>query len=177
MLPRTGRRLMCATAIAGLLTAGVGACGGGSGARSTTSTAAELTKSQLVAQGDAICKDARDRFAELQGSPPTTPEETATFTQKLIDITESEVSQLRDLNAPAAVKPALDRYLSAMDENVGVLKEALKAAQQSDATAYANAQAKAVKGQVKRLQYAQAVGFKECSRPAGTAPPSPGSRR
>jgi hypothetical protein len=151
----------------GLIAAGVGACGGGDGSSSTTSTAAELTKSQLVAQGDAICKDAHDRFVELQGSPPTTPEESASFTQKLIDITESEVTQLRALNPPASVKPALGK-------NVDVLRQGLKAAQQSDATAYAQAQAKAVKGQVKRLQYAQAVGFKECSVPAGTAPSGSG---
>jgi len=173
MFARTGWRLIWATAITALSVAGLGACGGG-GSNSTTSTAAELTKSQLIAQGDAICKDAHDRFAELQGSPPTTPEETATFTQHLIDITENEVSQLRALNAPTNVKPALDRYLQSMDKNVGILRQGLKAAQQSDATAYAQAQAKAVQGQVKRLQYAQAVGFKECSRPAGTAPSGSG---
>jgi hypothetical protein len=173
MSVRTGLRVVCAAAIAGLVVAGVAACGSGSGS-STTSTAAELTKSQLIAQGDAICKDARERFAELQGSPPSTPAESATFTQHLIDITESEVSQLRALNPPADVKPSLDRYLKSLEENVDVLKQGLKAAQQSDATAYANAQAKAVKGQVKRLQYAQAVGFKECSVPAGTAPSGSG---
>jgi hypothetical protein len=173
MCARTGRRLSCAAAIAALVVSAVAACGGG-GSSSTTSTAAELTKSQLVAQGDAICKDARDRFAALQGSPPTTPEETATFTQHLIDITTSEVDQLRALKPPASVKPSLDRYLKSLDANVDVLKEGLKAAQQSDATAYAKAQAKAVKGQVKRLQYARAVGFKECSVPAGTAPSGSG---
>jgi hypothetical protein len=123
----------------------------------------------LVAQGDAICKEARDRFAQLQGNPPTTPEETATFTQRLIDITETEVEQLRALNPPASVKAALDDYLKALDKNIAVLRQGLAAAQQSDATAYAKAQAKAVKGQVERLQLAQAVGFNECSRPAGTA--------
>jgi len=84
------------------------------------------------------------------------------------------VAQLRVLNPPASVKPALDSYLKSLDKNVDVLKQGLKAAQQSDATAYAQAQAKAVKGQVKRLQYAQAVGFKECSVPAGTAPSGSG---
>ncbi|HKH14778.1 MAG TPA: hypothetical protein VKA47_09000 [Solirubrobacterales bacterium] len=161
-------------ALATLLIALLAGCGGG-GTSSTTSTGGEeLSKSELIAKGDAICKDAHDRFAELQGSPPTTPEESATFTQGLIDITESEISQLRALNAPASVKPALDNYLKALDKNVAVLKQGLAAAQNSDATAYAKAQAKAVKDQVERLQLAQAVGFKECSRPAGTAPSSTG---
>lgn len=170
---RTGLRVIWATALAALLAAGVGACGGGGGT-ATTSTATKLTKSQLIAQGDAICKDARARFAQLQGSPPTTPEETATFTQHLIAITQNEVSRLRALSPPPSVKPSLDRYLKSLDENVGVLEQGLKAAQQSDATAYAKAQAKAVQDQVKRLQYAQAVGFKECSVPAGTAPTGSG---
>jgi hypothetical protein len=173
MPARTGRRLTCVAAAGALVAAALAGCGGG-GSSSTTSTAAELTKSELIAKGDAICQDARARFAELQGSPPTTPEETATFTRQLIDITENEVSQLRALDAPSDVKPALDQYLQAMDENVDVLKQGLKAAQQSDATAYAQAQAKAVQDQVKRLQFAQAVGFKECSRPAGTAPSGSG---
>jgi hypothetical protein len=165
-----GMRMMYAASAACLLVFLAG-CGGGGSDSTTTSTTGgeELTKSELIARGDAICKDAHDRFAELQGSPPTTPEETATFTQQLLDITETEVSQLRALNAPASVKPALDDYLKALDRNIAVLKEGLAAAQQSDATAYAKAQAKAVKDQVERLQLAQAVGFKECSRPAGTA--------
>jgi hypothetical protein len=168
-----GMRIMC-VALATLLIALLAGCGGG-GSSSTSSTGGEeLTKSELIAKGDAICKDAHDRFAELQGAPPTTAEETATFTQQLIDITETEVSQLRALTAPASVKPALDDYLKALDKNVAVLEEGLAAAQNSDATAYADAQAKAVKDQVDRLQLAQAVGFKECSRPAGTGPSSTG---
>jgi hypothetical protein len=167
------RRITCAVlgiSVAALLAA----CGGGGSDTTSTTGGEELSKSQLIAQGDAICKDAHDRFAELQGSPPTTPEETATFTQRLIDITATEVDQLRALNPPASVKPALDDYLNALDQNIAVLKQGLAAAQQSDATAYAKAQAKAVKDQVERLQLAQAVGFKECSRPAGTAPSSAG---
>lgn len=169
-----GMRITC-VALSTLLLALLAGCGGGGDSSSTSSTAGEeLTKSELIAKGDAICKDARDRFAELQGSLPTTAEETATFTQRLIDITESEINQLRALGAPASVKPALDDYLKAMDKNVEVLKEGLAAAQRSDATAYAKAQAKAVKDQVERLQLAQSVGFKECSRPAGTVPSSAG---
>jgi hypothetical protein len=171
-----GMRIRC-VALATLLAALLAGCGGGasSSTSSTSSTGGEeLSKSELVAKGDAICKDAHDRFAELQGSLPTTPEETATFTQRLIDITETEISQLRDLEPPSSVKPALDDYLKALDKNVAILKEGLAAAQRSDATAYAKAQAKAVKDQVERLQLAQAVGFEECSRPAGTAPSSTG---
>ncbi len=164
-----GMRIVGA-ALASLLVAAVAGCGGGGSTGTTGTGGEELSKAELVAKGDAICKDAHDRFAALQGSPPTTAEETATFTQKLLDITNSELRQLRALDAPASVKPALDSYLKALDRNVAVLEQGLEAAQNSDATAYAKAQAKAVKDQVERLRLAQAVGFKECSRPAATAP-------
>jgi hypothetical protein len=173
MYATTARRLTCAAAIGALSVAGVSACGGG-GSSSTTSTAAELTKAQLITQGDAICKEAHDRFAELQGSPPTTSEEAATFAQQVVDINESEVSQLGALNAPASVRPVLDGYLKARDKQLALLKQGLAAARQSDALAYRAAQAKVAAGQVQRLQLAQSVGFKECSRPAGIAPGSTG---
>ena len=151
-------------------------CGGG-GSEGSTSTAASdepLTKQELIARGDSICADASDQFQELRQSPPTTAEGAAELTQKLIDIQQSELSRLRDLSAPAPLRSSLDDYLNALERNIAVLQQGLRAAQQNDAAAYAKAQAKTVREQVERLQLARAVGFKECSRPAGTAPGNAG---
>jgi hypothetical protein len=154
--------------IAALL-AGLAGCGGGNG--DTTSVAeGQLSKSELVDQGDAICKEASDQFAQARKDLPTTAEESATFTERLIEITETEVSQLRALDAPASLEPAMKRYLAALEANIATLREGLAAAQQNDATGYAEAQAKAVEGQVERLRLAQAVGFRTCSRPVGSGP-------
>jgi hypothetical protein len=154
--------------IAALL-AGLAGCGGGNG--DTTSVAeGQLSKSELVDQGDAICKEASDQFAQARKDLPTTAEESATFTERLIEITETEVSQLRALDAPASLEPAMKRYLAALEANIATLREGLAAAQQNDATGYAEAQAKAVEGQVERLRLAQAVGFRTCSRPVGGGP-------
>jgi hypothetical protein len=172
MLAKRQRIAYAATAVA--IAAIFAGCGDGSGSSTTTSGAEQLTKSELVARGDAICKDANDEFSQFQQTPPTTQEEAATFAQRVVDIKERELSQLRELNAPAAVQPDLDKYLQALEKNVAILKQGLQAAQQNDATGYAKAQAKTVKEQVNRLQLAQAVGFKECSRPAGIAPGSTG---
>jgi hypothetical protein len=172
-----GKRINCGVmaALAGVLTlAGCG--GGGESSTSTTASGAPLTKQELVAKGDAICKQARTQFEQLQQNPPTTPQSAATLTQKLIGISETELSQLRDLNPPAALKSSLDEYVQALGENIGVLKKGLKAAQKNDATGYAKAQAETVSEQVKRLQLARAVGFRECSRPAGTAAGSAGGQ-
>jgi len=153
----------------------VAGCGGGGESSTSTTTGGEpLTKDALIAQGDAICRQALEKFQQLQQNPPTTAEDAATLTQQLIDITETELSQLRDLNPPATLQSSLDDYLNALDKNIAVLKQGLKAAQQNDAPGYAKAQAKTVSQQVERLQLARAVGFEECSRPAGTAPSASG---
>jgi hypothetical protein len=165
-------RIICAASAAALVV--VAGCGGGDSSSTTTASDEELTKAELVDQGDAICKNALGEFAQLQQNPPTTAEGAATLTQKVVDVTETELDQLRDLNAPASVQSDLGRYLKALEKNVATLKQGLKAAQQNDATGYARAQAKTVEDQVARLKLAQAVGFQECSRPAGTAPGSTG---
>jgi len=133
--------------------------GCGSGGETTTT----LPKADFLAQGDAICKRAHDQFAEAKQHPPSTAEGFATLTQKLIEISESELSEIRDLNAPSTVQPALDRYLKAREQGIALLKKGLEAAQNDNARAYARAQSKVANGQVRRLKLAQAVGFKECS--------------
>jgi hypothetical protein len=167
-----GKRIMWATSagvVAAVLVAG---CGGGGSTSPTTTSGEPLTKQELIAQGDAICRQALEKFRQLQQNPPTTAEDAATLTQELIDITETELAQLRDLKPPASIQSSLDAYLKALETNIAVLKQGLKAAQQNDAPGYAKAQAKTVSQQVQRLSLARAVGFKECSRPAGTAPGS-----
>jgi hypothetical protein len=157
---------------AALVLSGCG--GGGDGSTFTSESAEPLSKQELIARGDAICQQARDQFAELQENPPTTAEDAATLTQHVIDITETQVSHLRELNPPASLRSSLDDYLKALEKNIGILKQGLKAAQNNDATGYAQAQAKTVSQQVERLQLARAVGFNVCSRPAGDAPGSVG---
>jgi len=144
--------ILAGTALAG--------CGGGDGGT--------VTKADFVSEGDQICKNAHDQFAELQKSPPTDAAEAAALTQKLIDISNSELDQIRGLDAPSDVQPALDRYLKAREQGIALLKKGLAAAQSGNARAYATAQAAIAKGQVERLKLARAVGFNECSRPAAT---------
>lgn len=145
-------------AVAALLD--LGPFGGGGG---------ELSKPEFIAKGDGICKDAHEQFAQLQQSPPSSAPEAVALTQRLIGISENELNQIRDLDAPPEVQPALDRYLRAREQGIGILRQGLEAAQNEDARAYAAAQAKITAGQVHRLKLAQAVGFSECSR----LPPSP----
>jgi hypothetical protein len=159
-----GTRLIRLGAAAAVLAALAGCGSSGDGGT--------LSEGEFLAQGDAICKRAHDQFAELQQHPPSSADAAATLTQKLIEISESELGQIRDLNAPQEVQPALDRYLTAREDGIAILKQGLKAARNENAGAYARAQAQVAKGQVRRLKLAQAVGFKECSRLAGATTPA-----
>jgi hypothetical protein len=170
-----GRRTIgAALAAIGAALIVVGCGGGGSQGSASTASDEPLTKRELVARGDSICGQAGEQFQELRQSPPTTPEGAADLTQKLIDIQQSELTRIRDLNAPASLRSSLRDYLRSLEKNIAVLKQGLRAAQRNDAAAYARAQAKTVREQVERLELARAVGFKKCSRPAGAAPSNAG---
>jgi hypothetical protein len=125
----------------------------------------ELTEQDLIAKGDEICSEAHDAFTDLQQRPPTTARAAADLTEQLIHISEDELDQLRDLNAPAELDDELDRYLASREEAIDLMHDGLDAANDDDAFAYADAQAKIAAGQVERLKLARAVGFTECSRP------------
>ena len=137
---------------------GAGPFGGDDGGATT------LTKAQFTAKADQVCKEAHDKFVELQKSPPNSAEGAVTLTQNLVGISEDELSRIRALGPPPEVQPALDRYLQAREQGIAELKKGLEAAQDRNAQAYAQAQAKIAAGQVKRLRLARAVGFSECSR-------------
>jgi len=122
-----------------------------------------LTRAEFTAKGDQACGRAHEQFAELQKSPPNSAEGAVTLTQNLIEISENELSQIRALDAPPEVQPALDRYLRAREQGIALLKQGLEAAQDKNARAYARAQAGIAAGQVRRVKLAEAVGFSQCS--------------
>ncbi len=122
-----------------------------------------LTEAEFTAKGDRVCERAHDQFAELQETPPNSAEGAVALTQNLIEISENELNQIRALDAPAEVQEALDRYLRAREQGIALLEQGLEAAQERNAGAYADAQAKIAAGQVRRLKLAEAVGFSECS--------------
>jgi hypothetical protein len=124
----------------------------------------ELGEAEFLARGDEICREAHDEFEELQGRPPNTASEAADLTGNLIEISEGELDEIRDRNAPASLERSLQRYLVSREEGIEQLEKGLDAAEHGDAVAYADAQAKVAAEQVHRLKLAKQVGFSECSR-------------
>jgi hypothetical protein len=125
----------------------------------------ELSAEEFLSRGDEICEEAHDAFKDLQGEPPTTATEAAELTGKLIDISEDEVDEIRDLDRPSDLDDELDAYLAAREDGIDFLRQGKEGAEDQDAQAYAVAQSKVAAEQLKRLKLAQAVGFTECSRP------------
>jgi hypothetical protein len=127
--------------------------------------AGELTAEELIAEGDEICAEAHDAFVDLQDDPPTTAREAADLTDRLIGISEDELDEIDDLDGPSELDDPLDRYLDSRQEGIDLLHEGLDAAEDEDAFAYADAQAKIAADQLRRLKLARDVGFTKCSRP------------
>jgi hypothetical protein len=128
-----------------------------------------LTRAEFVNQGNAICEQGDQQFAELHKSPPRTPQAAAALTAKVIQLSTQELSSLEALQAPASAKPAFERYLAARRDVIATLHKGETAAQNEDAAGYAQAQAEVAGGQVKRARLAREVGFTQCSRPFGGA--------
>jgi hypothetical protein len=125
----------------------------------------ELTKDQFVAEGNAICKNGREKYLELQKDPPQSAAEAAELTRSLIEITKDEIEDLRDLSAPAESEDALEDYLDSREAGLRVLEKGLAAAEDENAEAYAEAQAEVARGQVDRARLAEKAGLSECSKP------------
>ena len=125
----------------------------------------ELSEAEFIARVYAICKTGREEYLELQKNPPQSAAEAADLTRSLIDITQNEIDDLRDVNAPASLEGPLEDYLDSREAGIDVLEKGLAAAEDEDADAYAEAQAQIARQQVDRARLAEKVGFKECSRP------------
>jgi hypothetical protein len=163
-MPPAARPSILAAATLLVALALLSGCGGGG----EEATSGPLTKAELIAEGDRICKQAREDFVNAAPPPPSSAEEAAALQRALIDESEEEVSRIRALDAPAELEPALERYLKAREQGIELLKRGLAAAEDGDARAYTAAQRQVASGQLNRLDLAQQVGFDECSRPGGS---------
>lgn len=142
------------------------ACGGDGGE--------PLDESQLVSQGDQICREGRARYAEIQATPPANAAEAADQTDALIGSSQEELDQLRELEPPSELDDAYQSYLDSREEALEILERGRDAAESQDAEAYGKLQAEVEAGAAERHTLAKAVGFKQCSRPgdqAATTPP------
>jgi hypothetical protein len=136
------------------------ACGGGGEATERPATG------DFLAEADRICQDSQRRLDRVQRNPTSTPQEAERQVAGLIAISVQALSDLRDLEAPAALDARYGRYLEARARALELLRTARAAAVAQDLRAYLGAQRR-VSGEVAiRLRLARDVGLRDCSRPS-----------
>lgn len=151
-------RMRTAPALALAVLAAAG-CGGGGGE--------PLTTQQLIAQGDELCKQGRERFAQIQSQPPANASDAVDQTEQLIDSANEELDGLRALKPPAERSNAYSQYLDAKQEALDLLNEGRDAADRQDAKRYADLQSKVAAAAPERRRLAEQIGFQVCSKPEG----------
>jgi hypothetical protein len=127
----------------------------------------ELSRGQLLAQGDEICRRAHAAFEELQAKQPQTPDQAEALTSQLIGIAQDERDRLAALNGPPEFDAAIATYLKARDLGIQALRDGHQAAEAGRADDYEEAQDELAETQRQRIQIARQVGFAECSRKVG----------
>jgi hypothetical protein len=132
-------------------------CGGGS---------EEVSADELVAKGDQICTEERDRFDEIQSVPLTSASVGVKQAEELLAAAESAQDDLRDIEPPEEIRDSYDSYLHARDEVSDLLERGREAAEDKDGAAFSKAQEEAAAGAGKREKLAREVGFKVCSQGA-----------
>jgi hypothetical protein len=110
-----------------LLAAALALAGCGGGGKTA------LSKSEFVAQANAICKDYDARIDAL--GDPASLEDLVGLAAKAKPIAEDGVAKLRALKAPEELQAGYDEYLATGDVNIELLVQLGEAAKSGDVAA------------------------------------------
>ena len=121
---------------------------------------------ELVAKGDQICTEERDRFDEIQSVPPTSASVRVKQAEELLAAAESAQDDLRDIEPPEEIRDSYDSYLHARDEVSDLLErgEGSSGGQGRGGVQQGPGGGRGRRG--KREKLAREVGFKVCSQGA-----------
>jgi ribosome-binding protein aMBF1 (putative translation factor) len=166
--------LVAAAVIVALVASGGGDGSGvdgavGDTAASETTTKAKskpapktLTKAELIAKGDAICTESRNKFLRYR-DPVAEEVPDVAYSRVLVGISSNAVRQFEELDPPQGLASEYDAYVASQREVMGWDRDALAAAESEDAIAYSEARETRNATEDERKQLAEAVGFRVCS--------------
>lgn len=123
----------------------------------------ELTREELIAEGDEICAEAHEAFRDLQRDQPTTARAAEDLTDELIAIAEDERDEIDDLDGPDDLDEEVDRYVEARERGIELMRRGRAAADDGSQTAYEQAQTRLDATQADRRRIARKIGFSVCS--------------
>jgi hypothetical protein len=121
-----------------------------------------LSKAALIAQADSICEASQSTYTtvrsqELEESPDIP------YATTLAGISRSGVERFRRLNPPASLEPAFRKYVQAQERVMRYDRQALRAAEADDASAYVKARQRRDTEAPERYDLAREIGLKQCS--------------
>jgi serine/threonine protein kinase len=123
-----------------------------------------LTKSQLIAKGDAICQKSQDKYTEYKVTFPEGEFETSVpYSRLLVEISRTAMAEYNALVPPPSLSKQYAAYVKAQDEVAGWDRDALVAAEDEDLTAYREARETRDETRPKRTELSEAVGFHVCA--------------
>jgi serine/threonine protein kinase len=120
-----------------------------------------LSTSELIKRGDEICVTSRSAFkavrnAEFEQVP------NVGYSEQLVGISSRAVGAMTKLVPPKSKEDEWGEFLRSQEEVAQWDKDALRAAEAGDATAYLEAREKRNNTEQDRTRMAEAIGFKEC---------------
>ena len=124
------------------------ACGGG------------LSKSELVKQGDAICKSVNDQVAKEPD--PTTAADLAALAKKTVKISDPAIEDMEALEPPSELEKDFDAFVASLKKQRDLTKQIGDAAAAGDTAKIQQVGADAQKAQQEYRRLAGEIGFKEC---------------
>jgi hypothetical protein len=132
---------------------------GAGGSQDTTA----LNKNDFIAQGDAICGEASAAVSALDaGTAGSDPKLQAT---QELQIRRSELQSVQSLAPPDQDRSVLDRFLTALQDQVDALGRKKTAVDQGDDPASADAEASSAAASAQAA--AQDYGFEDCANASG----------
>ena len=129
----------------------------------------KVTAEDLVSQGDELCREGMQQFAQVLADSPSNASEAREEAEELIGVENGTLDRLRALEPPDELRVPYESYLDARAAAVDKLEQGRDAAADRDAGAYTAAEEELNAGAGRRRKLAEAVGFEVCSAPAPTA--------
>jgi len=123
-----------------------------------------LTKSELIARADAICTDSKVTYISTRQEYPegeTTP--SVPYSSILAGISTRAVRRFNALAPPPGLSKPFGEYVKAQERVKSYDRQALRAAEAGDTSAYLSARESRDNEAAERYDLARAVGLKQCS--------------
>jgi serine/threonine protein kinase len=120
------------------------------------------SKSELIAKADAICEVSKSTYLEVRSQEKEESPDVA-YAATLAGISQRGVNGFRHLVPPPALESTFGKYLAAQERVMRYDRQALKAAEAGDTTAYVTARQRRDAEAPKRYELAREIGLQKCS--------------